>query len=332
MPESISRGTTVLGAENTDKLLQWDAGKFDESSPDALLGHHRLREMDLFNDQALVDLLDNYPRNRLQAWTMGTDLCRREEWKPVDTAGVSGKDLLAAVKTGRIWYNIVRLDLFDRQYREVIDRLYAEMAADCPRFKPICAFGTLLLSSPNALVYYHADGPPTTLFHIRGEKRMWVYPAGDQRFVSQFFMEEIYGSAMDEEVPYSPEFDNYASVFELAPGTALWWPHNAPHRITNADTFNVSLSTRYQTEESERRKLVYNANRFFRKKVGLQSLSVAETGLVPWAKCFTYRVCRRAGFDRNPPGYVYTTNLRIDPTAPLGYSVMPEMRKPPFSH
>jgi len=332
MQGSISQVAAVARAQSTNKLLQWDAGKFDGYSSKAMTGPHRLQEMDLFNDHVLVDLLDNYPRNRLQAWTMGTDLCHREDWKPVDTAGVSGKDLLAAVKTGRLWYNIVRLDLFDRQYREVIDRLYAEMAADCPRFKPVSAFGTLLLSSPNALVYYHADGPPTTLFHLRGHKKMWVYPAGDRRFVSQFFMEEIYGSAMDEEVPYSPEFDNHADVFDLTPGTALWWPHNAPHRIENSGTFNVSLSTRYQTEESERRKLVYNANRFFRRKVGVKSLSVTETGLVPSVKCLTYRLCRRAGLDQNPPGYIYKTNLRVDPTAQLGYSVMPEMKKTPFSH
>ena len=160
---------------------------------------------------------------------------------------------------------------------------------------------------------------------------MWVYPAGDTRFVSQQFMEEIYGSAMDEEVPYSPDFDKDAVVCELNPGDAIWWPHNAPHRITNGDTFNVSLSTRYQTLESERRKLVYNANRFFRRKLGAGDLSVKETGAVNSVKTFTYRLCRRAGLDGNPPGYVYMTKLRIDPTAPLGYTTMAESVKPPFS-
>ena|SRR5579864_3569961 len=313
------------------KLLEWSGGKFTPSDSGAQLGRQRIADLDLFNDGVLIDLLDNYPRNRLQAWTMGTDPLHREEWKAVDTTGVSGKDLLAAVKTGRLWYNILRLDLFDRRYRELVDQLYGEMAADCPSFKPLSAFGTLLLSSPDAMVYYHADGPPTTLFHVRGRKRMWVYPAGDERFVSRYFLEEIFGSAMDEEVPYSPDFDQHAAAYDLEPGDAIWWPQNAPHRIKNLGTLNVSLSTRYETVESEQRKLVYNANRFFRRRLGVQRLSVKEAGLICSAKCFTYRLCRRAGLDRNPPGYVYKTTLKVDPTAPLGYSTVAEPKRTAFS-
>jgi hypothetical protein len=316
---------------NPRKLLQWSGDKFNHPQAQAQVAHHRLDEMGLFTDEKLVDLLDNYPRKRLQAWTMGTDPLRREDWKPVDTSGASGKDLLAAVKNGRIWYNILRIDLIDRQYREIIDQLYGEMSADYPQMKVLSAVGTLLLSSPNAMVYYHADGPPTTLFHIRGRKRMWIYPVGDERFVSQFFMEEIFGSAMDEEVPYSTEFDKYAEAFDLQPGDAIWWPQNAPHRIVNENSLNVSLSTRYQTPDSERRKLIYNANRFFRRKMGFKSLAVKEHGLMPSFKCFSYRACRRFGWDRNEGSYVYTTRFRIDPTAPLGYSVMREATKPAFS-
>ncbi len=198
-------------------------------------------------------------------------------------------------------------------------------------FRPRSALGTLLLSSPGAQVYYHADGAPTTLFHIRGRKRMWIYPAGDPRFVSQEMMENIFGSAMDEEVPYSPEFDNSAEVFDLGPGDLVWWPLNAPHRIENLDSFNVSLSTRYQTVESERRKLLYNANRFFRRRLGMRKLSVKETGLGCSLKCLTYRLCRRAKLDLPVSGYVYQAKVRVDPKAPLGLAVLAEPTKPAFS-
>jgi hypothetical protein len=269
----------------TGRLLDWVNGTFNERAARPLAARHRLPQMDLFSDEALIDMLDRYPRQRLQAWTMGTDPLCREDWQAVDTTDVPGKDLLAAVKSGRLWYNILRLDLFDRRYREIVDQLYNEMAQASPGFTPVSTVGTLLLSSPNAMVYYHADGPPTTLFHIRGHKRMWIYPL-EERFVSQHFLEEIFGSAMDEEVPYSPEFDNYAEVFDLGPGDLVWWPQNAPHRIENLDTLNVSLSTRYHTEASERRKLVYNANRFFRNKLGMQQLSVSEGGVASSVKCF----------------------------------------------
>lgn len=320
----------VLNQSIGRPLLTWPNGKFNSRGFSSLLGRHRLHELDLFTDDGLLDLLDRYPRNRLQAWTMGTDPLRREDWHAVDTTGATGEALLQAVKHGRLWYNILRLDLFDKKYRDIVDSLYSEMAAISPGFKPFSAVGTLLLSSPNAMVYYHADGPPTTLFHIRGHKRMWIYPLGE-RFVSQRNLEEIFGSAMDEEVPYSPAFDNDAVAYDLGPGDLVWWPQNAPHRIENTDSLNVSLSTRYHTEESERRKLVYNANRFFRKKCGIEHPSVQETGLRSSVKCFAYRVCRRAGMDNKVEGYSYTTNLRVDPGSSSGIAILPEFRKPPFS-
>jgi Cupin-like domain len=323
--------TQAMPSTGQDNLIDWRGQKFDANGMRNLSARHRLDEQTYFTDDVLVDLLDRYPRNRLQAWTMGTDPLHREDWKAVDTTGVSGEDLLAAVKAGRLWYNILRMDLFDRQYKDIVDRLYAEMSRACPELKVISAVGTLLLSSPNAQVYYHADGPPTTLFHIRGRKRMWLYPAGDTRFVSQEMMEEIFGSAMDEEVPFSLDLDQHAEVFDLGPGDMVWWPQNAPHRIENCDSLNVSLSTRYHTEESERRKLIYNSNRFLRRKLGMKSLSVKETGMGAYMKSFVYRACRRAGIDQKVSGYVYQTDLRVDPKAPLGLGKLAAPCKPSFS-
>ena len=307
-----SSAASAKANQGGEALIDWCKGSFDARDSRPVSAHHRLQEMDLFNDEVLTDLLDNYPRNRLQAWTMGTDPLRREDWKAVDTTDVCGKDLLAAVKSGRIWYNILRLDLFDKRYKEIVDRLYAEMAAASPGFNPVSVVGTLLLSSPHAMVYYHADGPPTTLFHVRGHKRMWLYPL-EERFVSQHLLEEIFGSAMDEEIPYSPEFDQHAEVYDLAPGDLIWWPQNWPHRIENLDTLNVSLSTRYHTVESEQRKLVYNANRFFRRKLGLQKWSV---------KRLEWRVHRNASCIDCAAGQAWTRKPPAMSTKPTSGSIL----------
>jgi hypothetical protein len=136
---------------------------------------------------------------------------------------------------------------------------------------------------------------------------------------------------MDEEIPYSPEFDKYAAVFELGPGDLVWWPQNAPHRIENLDTLNISLSTRYHTETSERRKLIYNANRFFRRQLGFRHLSVNESGLPASMKCFSYRICRRAGWDGAAGSYVYKASVRVDPNGRQGLSPLPVPVTPPFS-
>ena len=61
--------------------------------PIPVVAKHRLHELDLFSDSALIDLLNSHPRDQLQAFTMGTDCENRQEWQPVDTAGATGSDL-----------------------------------------------------------------------------------------------------------------------------------------------------------------------------------------------------------------------------------------------
>jgi hypothetical protein len=174
------------------------------------------------------------------------------------------------------------------------------------------------MSSPNALVYYHADAQPNLLWQICGMKRVWVYPAGDPELVDQDMMEDIFASVADEEVPYRADFDRKAEVFDLSPGQVLSWPQNSPHRVTNLDSVNISLSTVHQTEESDRRALVWCANRLFRREYGLPFRSTKETGLVSYGKRFALRAMRRVR-SNPPPRRAYLTTLRVDPTSPTGY-------------
>ena len=172
------------------------------------------------------------------------------------------------------------------------------------------------------MVYYHFDSSHQALWHMRGRKRIWLYPACDERFASQEIMEEIFAGTYDydEEIPYSPEFDHHAQVFDLNPGEVVSWPHNAPHRIENLGTLNVSLSTGFVTEAAERRHQIYVANRLFRQRLGVRARSTRETGLTASAKSLVYRVCRRAGLLAKKAGrHEYPRTLRIDPGAPLGY-------------
>ncbi len=94
-------------------------------------------------------------------------------------------------------------------------------------------------------------------------------------------MEEIFAGTYDydEEIPYSPDFDEHAAVFDLKPGEVVSRPPNAPHRVENLDTLNVSLSTGFVTEAADRRYLVYAAKHLFRRQFGLPTTSTRETGL-----------------------------------------------------
>jgi hypothetical protein len=284
---------------------------------EACLVGHNLHTTDLFSDEALADLLDRFPRQHLYALSMGDDPTRPDENRLALHDGVSGKELLRAVRHGRLWLNITRVDRVDAQYRVLIDALYEQLAATVSDFRPISSQGTLLVSSPRALVYYHADGPASALWHIRGRKQVWVYPALDERFAKREFIEDIFAGVRHEYLPYRHDFDTDAQCYELEPGQCVSWPQNAPHRVTNLDSLNVSLSTEYFTRASRQRQRVYIANRFFRTRLGVRNPSAHESGLIAAGKVFVQRVANKFGLD--PVQYrSHSAALRVDADAPHG--------------
>ncbi|MBC7983395.1 MAG: hypothetical protein H7Y02_06015 [Candidatus Obscuribacterales bacterium] len=281
-----------------------------------LVATHNLQHHELFSDEALSDLLDRFPREHLYALTMGVDPTRTENCLALHD-GVRGKELLRAVKNGRLWLNITRVDRVDSNYRALIDQLYAQLASQAHGFDPIATYGTLLISSPHALVYYHADGPASVLWHIRGRKRIWVYPAGDERYMRRELMEDIFAGVRHEYLPYETTYDEGAVSYDLEPGQWAAWPQNAPHRVTNLDSVNVSLSTEHYTRQSQFRARVYVANRFFRKRLGLRNLSIREAGPLAIGKTLLHRAARKAGFDRIEFAR-HTPAMRVDADAPGG--------------
>ncbi len=299
-------------------LLDWTPEEIAAVGTRPVVARHRLQELDLFSDAELIELLENHPRERLQAFTMGTDPCAIDEWRPVDTAGASGKELFSAITRGRLWVHLFRMQNVSVRYKQLLDQLFSEVCRVLPALRPINETATLILSSPTALVYYHADPVPNFLWHIRGSKRVWSYPAGDRDLIHQELMEDIFAGYADEEVPYKPEFDAKARVFELRPGEVISWPLNAPHRVTNLEGINVSISTVYETEDSDRRKLVYNANRFFRRTCRIPLCSTKETGIPSYLKQSAFRLFQKAGVVDDPKSRAYLAQLRIDPAAPDG--------------
>ena len=282
-----------------------------------LRASHNLHQHELFSDAALIELLDNFPREHLYALTMGNDDTRTDGNRLALHDGVSGADLLRAVKNGRLWLNITRVDRADARYRALIDHLYQQLAAQAPGFAPVASQGTLLISSPHVLVYYHADGPTSVLWHIRGRKRIWVYPALDERYMRRELLEDIFAGVRHEYLPYEPAYDQAAVVYDLEPGQWATWPQNAPHRVTNLDSVNVSLATEHFTQQSRWRARVYTANRFFRTRLGMRNLSTREQGPAAWMKTIVHRVASKAGLD---PLQIkrHVPSLRVDPNAPGG--------------
>ncbi|ASJ76084.1 hypothetical protein [Granulosicoccus antarcticus] len=312
--------------------IAWSDEEYQSFGKIPQVSKHRYHELPLFDTDVLIALLDAYPRKHLQAYTMGTDPKKNSDWRQVDIAeGTCGADLWRAAESGRIWLNLVNIESNRQEYRELIDSMYAHLGEHCPHLQnPKATHSALLISSPGAQVYYHLDAEPNMLWHLRGEKDVWLYPAMDPELVPQNYLEDIYAGEIGENLPYRTEFDKRAVKARLQPGDAASWPHNGPHRIVNVD-MNVSLATSYYTPAVYQRQYVQLANRFILRNLGIQNRSMSEQGLVAAAKRMSYRVINKIRpFKRKERSAGYITDLQIDPDGPLGLRQLSEPRLASF--
>jgi hypothetical protein len=207
---------------------------------------HRFAETGLFDDDALAAVLDRYPAELYDINLFDFDAEGQMQMRTGVRGRLPGREVLAGVKEGRVWVQLRRVEEHYAELGQAMRRIFAEIAREAPGFRPVQLNGQLIMSAPQAKVPFHADAPGVCLFHIRGRKRIWIYP-NDEAHMPQQGMEDIMLKQMTEDLPYRRDMDAAAQVFDLEPGTAITWPLHAPHRIENQGTFNVSLSVDYQT-------------------------------------------------------------------------------------
>ncbi len=213
--------------------------------------------------------------------------------------------------------------------REAVDAVYDELEHKSPGFKAEQRSANLLISSPGALVHYHLDTPVNMLWHIRGTKRVWVYPLSP-RFVSQEYLEGVFAGEFAEDLPYEQWFDQYAQVFDVQPGQMLTWPQSTPHRVTNLEGMNVSLSTEHKNRRALRRGNVHLANQFLRRTFGLPCRSMEADGPVAHLKQLAIRCARRLPIGKSHApcqGNEYPVTFKVDPTAAQGFTLLEDVRQ-----
>ncbi|GAA4425634.1 cupin-like domain-containing protein [Bremerella cremea] len=286
---------------------------------------HHLLETGLFDDEHLIRVLDTHPRDYLNVHTMGTDE-NRNEWQEGDASKLSGEQLWEATQAGRLWLNVRNMAQHHTDYRNVINDLYDELESKVPGFNALERSANLLISSPRALVYYHLDIPCNMLWHMRGVKRVWAYPPRDDRYVTQQKVEDVICGICNEELDYQPEFDAEAMVVDLQPGQMVTWPQNTPHRVSNLEGLNVSLTTEHLTPKARRRIKLFRANRFLRHTMGCRHLSQNTEGLGYRMKVSSYAFVRawEKMFPKKAEGYHYPVTFKLDPSHP---AKMEEMAK-----
>ena len=275
---------------------------------------HGLHQSPLFSTDRLAELIERYPREHYSLVQTGPKESRRL-WREGELGNLSGRQVMEAIAGGGLWLNLRNVSGVDGAYREMLDGMFEEIAAKVPGFEAPKHQAGILISSPDAQVYYHADLPGQGLIQISGRKRVYLYPA-TAPFIEPEHLEHIALYDVEVDMPYADWYDAHAKVFDLEPGQMLNWPLNAPHRVENLGSVNISMTVSYTNDEIRRAEIVYLANGLLRHRFGYQPKSRSIRGPSYFAKAVMQKMLRGSGWVKRERKARRAIDFRLDAAHP----------------
>ena len=294
-------------------LPDWTTRHSERFREETITFGHSLIESGLFTDEALIELMKKHPMDQMDVCSMSDDSDPEfvNQFMTGDFRGVPQETLLEAAKAGRIFMNLRNAMNIHSEYKLLLDQMFGALSEKTgfENYKPK---GSILISSPISQTPYHFDKTQTILWHVRGKKRMYVYPMTPE-FIPDEAYEATAVSYRIDDLPYDETFDQAAQIVDLEPGQAVAWPLNAPHRVDNG-SFCVSVTTEYSTRECVIKNNNMLANAALRDKLGFKPCYDQDGALKRMAKAGMGVVLRKTGYiDRNDtPDMV---SFIIDPKA-----------------
>lgn len=277
---------------------------------------HRLHEHPLFSDDGLAGLIETCPRDNYNLVQWGTQ-GPRSDWREGEIIGLSGGDVLDAIRQGRMWINIRNLPQFSTPHARLLDDIFSELEARLPALQSFNRTMGLLISSPKSRTLYHADLPGQSLWQLRGVKRVYLYPKAAP-FLKEEELEKIALTGVEVSLGYESWFDGHAQAFDIKPGDMMTWPHNMPHRVDNHDVLNVSMTLEWFTPDIRRTHMVTMANAILRHKLGFAPKSRDIHGASFWAKAVLQKAFRKTSWIRRESRARKPATFRPDPHQPDG--------------
>ena len=278
-----------------DLLTDWTDDHSRRFQKEIMTFGHDLESTGLFTDEALINLLEKHPSEQLDVCSMSENPDPRfpNEFLTGDFRGVPAEVLMAAAKAGRIWINVRKAMNIHPEYKKVLDAMYGGLAqrAGCKTYN---ANGGILISSPISQTPYHFDKTETILWHVRGKKRIYIYPLSE-KFISDKSYEAIITNDLVDDLPYESGYDDEAVIIDLQPNQAATWPLNSPHRVDNS-SFCVSVTTEYSTRESGIKNANMVVNAALRSKFGRAPQYARDGELKRYVKSGLGMALRKMGY------------------------------------
>lgn len=254
--------------------------------------NHDLISTGLFSDEALSELLDKHPKDQLDVCAISNHPIYQHKFRTGDVRDVDGKTLIEAVKAGTIWMNLRKAMNVHPEYNAVLNRMYGEIVT-LTGMKPINARGGILISSPAAKVPLHFDATETVLWHIRGQKKLILYPHTDSILPDEEYESFMYKTSEDY-LPHDPSMEDVAESFDLQEGEMITWALNRPHRVEN-QSYCVSVTTEYSTHESSVKNAGMYTNAVLRQKLGMTPSWTSASQPEKYIKAGVGKVLRKIG-------------------------------------
>lgn len=306
-------------------IKDWQDGDAERFGKENLQRQHALNETNLFSKEALAELIDRIPESYYDLTTMGYDV-KNPMWREGVVKNLSGKEVVECIERGRMWMNLRNVNSFDARYKKVLDDIFDQFEERVPGFETFKRKLGILISSPKVQVFYHCDIPGQALWQLSGDKKLYVYPT-TPKFMSQESLEGIFLGETEEEIPYEPEFDEEATIYDLKPGQMVHWPLNGPHRVVNENSLNISVTTEHWTDDIRKWYAVNYANGVLRRNFGMKNLSQSITGPMVYPKAALALAWRKLKLNEGKK-VVRKVDFTLDPFSETGMVDIPAYAKP----
>ncbi len=231
-----------------DLIIDWKEHYKEVFGKHTLLLQNRLHELPVFQPENLARLIENTPSEHYDFVRPGVIGTKKSQWLQGSIDGAAGEDVLRAVEEGRFWLSVRALQAWDEGFAQVTSRIFDELEVKVPGFSSFKHKTGMLISSPGAQVYYHADVPGQSLWQMKGHKDVYIYE-NCEPFLSDEQLEGIFLGQTEEEIRFEPWYDEFATKVTLSPGQMAHWPLNNPHRVENHNEVNISVTTEHFTAE-----------------------------------------------------------------------------------